>query len=75
MISGVIDAVFETASGLLIADYKTDNIDAQSASIRAQNYASQLAVYKEAIEKLMPAKAVRCAVIFLRTGQIIDVKE
>ena len=56
VMAGFVDLVVETAKGLWIIDHKTDT--SEDLEMQFGNYARQLEVYKEAIEKAVPDKKV-----------------
>ena len=64
LITGVIDCVVETADGLVIVDYKTGR-PPEKADVKL-GYAYQLAIYKQATEKLLGKKVVGAKLHFLQ---------
>ena len=64
VITGVIDCVVETTDGLVIVDYKTGRTP-EKADVNL-GYAYQLAIYKQAVEKLLGKKVVEAKLHFLQ---------
>ncbi len=72
--SGVIDLLTQDAGGTIwVLDYKTDKIKSTAATAAAHKYAAQLAIYAQAAQKMYPQAAVKTAIIFVRTGQLIQI--
>ncbi len=71
-VSGEMDALVRTPQGLWLADYKTDMVEEEDLQTAAQKYAPQLALYRQAVEKLFPGQAVRCTVFFVRQFAGVD---
>ena len=72
--SGVMDIVLERPDGSIwVADYKTDRIvPGAEKDALDEKYSAQLAVYRQAAQKLFPGKAVRCSAVFVRTFAAVD---
>lgn len=81
MIQGTIDCFFEEEDGFVLLDYKTDHISrAEQASEeerrilfrqRAQQYETQIALYKEAIEASLEKPVKEAYLYFLSYGEMI----
>ena len=71
-VSGEMDALVRTPQGLWLADYKTDTLEDEDLQTAAQKYAPQLALYRQAVEKLFPGQPVRCTVFFVRQFAGVD---
>jgi ATP-dependent exoDNAse (exonuclease V) beta subunit len=70
IISGVMDAVFQTCGGtLFIADYKSDNIPVGQAARRGTDYARQLGFYKTALQAMFKYAKIEAAVIYMRAAE------
>lgn len=52
MLQGVIDCVFEEESGLVLLDYKTDQLKGRSPQSIAEGYRLQLELYARAVERI-----------------------
>ncbi|HVT61387.1 MAG TPA: UvrD-helicase domain-containing protein [Thermoanaerobaculia bacterium] len=75
VISGAIDLLYsDPATGaLVVADYKTDEVEGPALAQRAALYASQGAAYLRAIrEALAPAQPPRFELWFLHAGEIVE---
>ncbi|MDR1684448.1 MAG: UvrD-helicase domain-containing protein [Elusimicrobiota bacterium] len=70
IISGVIDAVFETKEGnVFIADYKSDKIEKENIKERSLMYKTQLEYYKAAAQIILPGAQITTALIYLRPAE------
>ena len=65
MIRGRIDLLVPTAGGVAIVDYKTDRVGRNGVNERAETYRSQLAVYQQAIQRIMGKKVTDIYLVFL----------
>jgi ATP-dependent helicase/nuclease subunit A len=63
---GVIDCLAEEADGWLLIDYKTDNIRAEHAEMKAREYAAQIAVYLDATAAVVGDKPVTAYLYFVK---------
>jgi ATP-dependent helicase/nuclease subunit A len=73
VLRGQIDLWFEDAGGLVLLDYKTDEIKAREAPARAVSYAPQLRLYALALERLVGRSPAQAFVYFLRPGVAVPV--
>ncbi len=73
--AGVIDLVYRDADGVLVvADYKTDDVDDEALERRALAYAPQLAAYRDGLRRALAIDGpVRAELWFLARGVIRDV--
>jgi ATP-dependent exoDNAse (exonuclease V) beta subunit len=80
-VSGIFDRVHLTraADGRCISawiiDFKTDEIAHEEALAgKLAGYAPQIALYREALEKLTGLKAasIRCSLLFTRLERLVD---
>ena len=71
MLQGVADVCFETAEGLVIADFKTDRLAAGEALQRAQRYRPQLEAYSRALSRVLEKPVVERVLYFFSTGETI----
>jgi ATP-dependent exoDNAse (exonuclease V) beta subunit len=73
-VKGFIDQLFEGADRTVIADLKTSQIKSPSQlEKKSRKYAIQLSVYEKAVQKVLGLKDVVKILLFLRTGQVVDV--
>ncbi len=70
MVRGRIDVLIETPEGLEIVDYKTDRISNENFEARADSYAPQLSMYREAISKITGKPVVKTHLVFLSARQV-----
>lgn len=67
VIHGVIDLWFDDGEEIVIVDYKTD-----ATAGNPERYATQLAVYREALARLAPGRRIRSYLHFLRTDEVVE---
>jgi ATP-dependent helicase/nuclease subunit A len=70
-VSGRLDRMAVLADKVVIADYKTNRkppVDADSAPL---SHRAQLAIYREILQPLYPAKTIECWLIYTETGTVI----
>ncbi len=53
LLQGVVDCCFEEDGKLVILDFKTDHVNHDTVSQRAQSYAGQLDAYADAMERML----------------------
>lgn len=68
-----IDLWFRDAEGIVVVDYKTDNVDGVEAMERAREYEPQVALYMQALRGAYPGVPVRGYLSFLRCGLEVEV--
>jgi len=68
IVQGIIDLLVQTQEGLLVIDFKTDNISAGQTTQRAELYRQQLDFYGKAAEKILKRKVAEKWLYFLRPG-------
>ena len=71
MLQGVADVCFETAEGLVVADFKTDRIAPGEAPQRAQRYRPQLEAYSRALSRVLEKPVVQRVLYFFETGETV----
>ncbi len=73
MIQGIIDLYYEDKGGLVLIDYKTDNISDMSQLV--SKYSMQLTLYKAALEKIEKNTVSKTVIFSLKLGRsvIIDI--
>ena len=72
VMEGVIDLMYRLDGKIWIADYKTDRISASEASMKAESYAYQAAIYREAATRCLHLSDVSFQFLFLRAGMNVD---
>jgi ATP-dependent helicase/nuclease subunit A len=71
MIRGRIDLVVDQPAGLTIIDYKTDNVTAETIQLRAELYAAQMKLYREALTRITGRPVCAAHLIFLTPRMIV----
>ena len=72
LIQGVIDAYIENENGIILVDYKTDNVNNEDVLIN--RYRSQLMLYKKSLE-MSTGKTVQTVYIYsFALGKEISLK-
>jgi len=72
ILQGIIDMLIETGGGLVVIDFKTDQITAGEAGERGEMYREQLETYATAACEILKAESATKHVYFLRPGVAID---
>ncbi len=73
IVQGIIDMLVKTKDGLLVIDFKTDNIIAGEVGERAELYRQQLELYSRAASAILKAKVLGRWLCFLTPGCAIEV--
>jgi len=72
-VQGIIDMLVQTPAGLLVIDFKTDDVTAKETSERAELYREQLELYGRAAEAILKAKIIGKWLYFLKPGCTVEV--
>jgi len=72
VMEGVIDVIYRLDGKMWIADYKTDRTTISEAPARAELYAHQAAIYREAVTRCLGLSQVSFQFLFLRAGVGVD---
>ena len=71
--NGIMDAVLETAQGIWVIDYKTDQVvPGKEPALFDEKYRAQLADYRRAAEQIFAGKPVRVSAVFVRTFAAVE---
>jgi ATP-dependent helicase/nuclease subunit A len=73
LISGQIDRLVVTSSEVLIVDFKTNHAPPASATEAPPAYVRQLALYRAVLRKLYPQHAVRAALLWTETTDLMEI--
>lgn len=73
IMEGVIDLLYEKNGALYLADYKTDRIDRKGLQRAAERYRDQARIYSRAVRLALRKEAAAFKLIFLRTGEAIEI--
>lgn len=71
LVQGIADCVVENTDGIVIVDYKTDQVS--SPEILIQRYAPQLSLYRRAISQQFQKPVERCVIYSVELEQEIEV--
>lgn len=74
VVQGVIDMVIPTADGLIIIDFKTDNVNAGNLDQRAKSYYKQLRLYAKAASAILKKDIAGTWLYFLKPGCAVNVE-
>ncbi len=72
LLQGVVDCYFETAEGITVIDFKTDNVKGEDLTQRAAEYKPQLEAYAQALEEITGKPVVRRALWFFSEGKAVE---
>lgn len=73
LVRGLIDCLFQTADGMVIVDFKTDNITPKKSPTRAESYKTQMAYYRQAVEAILAQPVTEMYLYFLTPGVEIHI--
>jgi len=73
IVQGIIDLLVETPEGLVIIDFKTDDVSAEGAQKRAELYRGQLDLYAQAASIILGQEVKSKWLCFLRPGCEVEV--
>ena len=74
LLQGVVDCCIEEEGGLVIIDYKTDNVRTEEEILaRAELYRGQLMAYAEALTRIFRKPVRECVLYFLSPGREVQV--
>jgi ATP-dependent helicase/nuclease subunit A len=72
-VSGQIDRLIVTEREILIADYKTNHAPPRELAGVPSAYRQQLALYRTLLQRLYPQRAVRAALVWTETPEIMEI--
>jgi len=73
IVQGIIDLLIETPNGLLVVDFKTDDVSAEEVARRADLYRTQLDLYAQAAEAITGRKILAKWLYFLSPHKAVEV--
>src|SRR5215471_2459757 len=73
VVRGQIDLWFEEDGRLVVVDYKTDDVRASEAADRARDYALQLRLYANAVDRITGRPVSHAYLHFLRPDRVVEV--
>jgi ATP-dependent helicase/nuclease subunit A len=72
-VSGQIDRLVVTPDEILIVDFKTNQAPPRAVTDAPAAYIRQLALYREILRKLYPRRAVRAALLWTETPELMEI--
>lgn len=75
LLQGIVDCFFEEDGALVIVDFKTDRVTAETVGERAEEYRPQLEAYALALSRVMEKPVKEKLLCFLRTGETVTLRE
>jgi ATP-dependent helicase/nuclease subunit A len=72
VMEGIIDVIYRLDGEIWIADYKTDRVSPSELPARAEQYASQAAIYRQAAIGCLGLPHVFSQLVFLRVGVSVN---
>jgi ATP-dependent helicase/nuclease subunit A len=74
VVQGIIDMLIRTPQGLIVIDFKTDNITAGQATHRAELYRGQLDLYARAASAILKTPTARKSLYFLAPRRAVEIR-
>jgi len=71
MIRGRLDLLLPLEDGHVIVDYKTDAVDESTVALRAEQYRPQMALYRQAIQRITRRPVKEIHLVFLATRTVV----
>lgn len=73
LLQGVVDCLFDDGDGLVIVDFKSDNVTRLSQSAAVKQYAPQLGAYAKAMERIFGRPVREKILYFFRTREAVNI--
>jgi ATP-dependent helicase/nuclease subunit A len=73
LVSGQIDRLVVTPNEVLIVDFKTNHAPPTAAVEAPQAYVRQLALYRAVLSRLYPQRAIRAALLWTETADLMEI--
>ena len=73
VVQGIIDMLIQTPQGLVVIDFKTDDISAGQVTGRAELYRQQLNLYARAASAILKSESIAKWLYFLKPHRAIEV--
>jgi len=74
IVQGIIDMLIQTPQGLVVIDFKTDNISPSQAPQRAELYRGQLDLYAKAASSILKTPTVGKSLYFLAPRRAVEIR-
>jgi ATP-dependent helicase/nuclease subunit A len=75
IVQGIIDMLIQIPQGLVVIDFKTDDISAGQVPGRAELYRPQLTFYARAASAILKSKSIAKWLYFLKPGCAFEIKD
>ena len=72
---GVVDRLAVEHERVIVLDYKTDRPSPTDAAAAPDSYVMQLALYREVLRKIFPAKIITCALLWTETPHLMELPD
>jgi len=73
VVQGIIDMLIQTPQGLIVIDFKTDNITAGQVTQRAELYRAQLNLYAKAASAILKTPTAGKSLYFLAPHRVVEI--
>ena len=73
VVHGIIDCYFEEKKGIILLDYKTDNIKPGEVNTVQKRHKVQMDIYKNALQKITGKNVIQSIIYVLSTGEEIEI--
>jgi len=73
LVSGQIDRLVVTPHEVLIVDFKTNQAPPATAAEAPSAYVRQLSLYRAVLQKLYPQRAIRAALLWTETPELMEI--
>jgi ATP-dependent helicase/nuclease subunit A len=73
LVSGQIDRLVVTDSEVLIVDFKTNHAPPSQPDEAPRGYVRQLGLYRAVLAKLYPQRAIRAALLWTETAELMEI--
>ena len=74
-VRGVVDRLSVSEAGVTVLDYKTDRPAPAKVDDAPGAYVLQMALYREVLRQIFPAKAVRCALLWTEAPRLMELPD
>jgi len=74
VVQGIIDMLIQTSQGLIVIDFKTDDISAGQVTGRAELYRQQLTLYARAASAILKSEPIAKWLYFLTPARAVEIK-
>jgi len=75
VVQGIIDMLIQTPQGLVVIDFKTDDISAGQVAGRAELYRPQLNLYARAASAILKSESITKWLYFLTPARAVEIKD